>query len=339
MPNGDWFKRHSAWIAGFGGAAALISFLIYGFVQQAGYNQYSQSQATNYAAHAAEEQKQACVGTPSSELTKCRAKAQAEYDLKANAGYRDYSDLIAQRKSALWAMIMGIAALIGMILSAIGVILVKRTFDETQRTNRINMRQNARATRRAIEASKETSAAIAATQRQALATSKAVTVASDANNIARDGMHRQLRAFVFSGSPIVSYNHNSVTGLVDVGDIILTVKNHGKTPAYGVKLYVKTFIHGIWNEPFESSFDQIQAVHLGDIPPEVMKERPGYYIHGIVAAHHDIIKGVSSVVVDGLIVYDDAFGKKQNTRFRYAATEKEYQRRQWSETPEGNTST
>jgi hypothetical protein len=52
-----------------------------------------------------------------------------------NDNRRNYADLVAQRSSALWAKIMGIAALIGMGLSLLGVVLVATTFRETRKAN------------------------------------------------------------------------------------------------------------------------------------------------------------------------------------------------------------
>ncbi|MBK6491889.1 MAG: hypothetical protein IPF97_09430 [Sphingomonadales bacterium] len=50
---------------------------------------------------------------------------------------REEQDLAAQKVTAWWTKIMGVAALIGMGLSAVGVWLVKTTFDETRRSNEI----------------------------------------------------------------------------------------------------------------------------------------------------------------------------------------------------------
>lgn len=339
MSERDRSQRLATIAVGGAGAAVFLAFLVYGLVQQAGYNQYSQSQATDNTSHAADEAKQACAGLSTAELAKCKAKAEAEYQLKANAGRRDYTDLIAQRKSALWAMIMGIAALIGMVLSAVGVILVKQTFDETQRTNKINMRENARSTRRAIAASEETAQAIAATYRQAMATSRAVTMASDGNRIAREAMERELRAYVFVGKPIITYQVFMDGEINDTAKIVLMITNHGRTPAYKVRLCVNAFIHGIWNEPFVSNFEKTHVVHLGEIPPGEKKERPGFTVQGIKGNHRELSDGNRSVMVDGVINYEDAFGKPHATRFRYASTDQEYDNSQWSETPEGNAST
>jgi hypothetical protein len=48
---------------------------------------------------------------------------------------RQEQDLAAQKVTAWWTRVMGVAALIGMALSAVGVWLVKTTFDETRRAN------------------------------------------------------------------------------------------------------------------------------------------------------------------------------------------------------------
>lgn len=61
---------------------------------------------------------------------------------KENDNRRDYADLVAQRSSALWAKIMGIAALIGMGLSLVGVALVWTTFRETRKANDIASEAN-----------------------------------------------------------------------------------------------------------------------------------------------------------------------------------------------------
>lgn len=50
---------------------------------------------------------------------------------------RDEYDLAAQRIMAWWTKVMGVAALIGMGISAVGVWLIKTTFDETRKANKI----------------------------------------------------------------------------------------------------------------------------------------------------------------------------------------------------------
>lgn len=84
--------------------------------------------------------RKACNVIPSGETADCIRKAVSEYRFKARDNQREYSDLVAQQTSSLWTAIMGMAALIGMILSAIGVALVWRTFRETKASNQIAQR-------------------------------------------------------------------------------------------------------------------------------------------------------------------------------------------------------
>jgi hypothetical protein len=77
----------------------------------------------------------------------------------ARENEREEQDLAAQKITAWWTKVMGIAALIGMGLSAVGVWLVKTTFDETKESNRI-ARQAAKSS--ADDARKSREAMIAA---------------------------------------------------------------------------------------------------------------------------------------------------------------------------------
>lgn len=58
----------------------------------------------------------------------CASKAEEA----AREGQRKEQDLAAQNITAWWTKVMGIAAMIGMALSAVGVWLIKATFDETK---------------------------------------------------------------------------------------------------------------------------------------------------------------------------------------------------------------
>lgn len=124
-----------AWGAGLAGIGLIVGIAGYGLLQQSAYVHESKHKATDYAEHAARQVEQACIRVPAPEKVRCLNEAKAEYNLKTSDNRREYDDLAAQRKSALWTFIMGMAALIGMALSAVGVILIKQTFDETRRTN------------------------------------------------------------------------------------------------------------------------------------------------------------------------------------------------------------
>lgn len=116
-------------------AAALfaVAFIGWGLWKTAEYEREASNQAREYTAYTDEKIRKACLGLPPVNQKDCVAEARHEQ----RAYERDENDLVAQRKSALWAYIMGAAAVIGMGLSVIGVILVWTTFDATRKANAI----------------------------------------------------------------------------------------------------------------------------------------------------------------------------------------------------------
>jgi len=126
-------------IAGIIIAALLAAaFIGWGLWKTAEYEREAHNQAREYAAYTDEKIRKACLSLPPVYQKDCTAQARHEQ----RAYERDEKDLVAQRKSALWAYIMGAAAVIGMGLSVIGVFLVWTTFAETKRANRIALAQN-----------------------------------------------------------------------------------------------------------------------------------------------------------------------------------------------------
>lgn len=160
MPRGDRRKRPSTKLIGRAlGLFALTTVVIgigYGLDWQGSYDQEAQQKSADYAKHAANKVKQSCLRVIPAEEARCIKDAVAEYRLETRDKQREYEDLAAQRTSALWTGIMGVAALIGIALSAIGVALVYTTFAETRLTNRIAMKEGARATRRSVASGEET---------------------------------------------------------------------------------------------------------------------------------------------------------------------------------------
>jgi hypothetical protein len=121
------------------GLAALAAIIVlavigYGLIQQSAYSQSATDRSADYTKNAAAQINQACTGISKLEKPICTKKAATEYRLQARDKQREYDDLAAQQTSALWTSIMGIAALIGMGLSAVGVALVYTTFRETRRS-------------------------------------------------------------------------------------------------------------------------------------------------------------------------------------------------------------
>lgn len=110
-----------------------IGWIGWGLSQSAEYERQSDNKRSEYSEYTRKKIAETCVGIPKAEAVKCRYEA---FDARREYSYNQ-SDLEAQRKSALWAYIMGAAAVIGVALSAFGVWLVKGTFDETRRTNNV----------------------------------------------------------------------------------------------------------------------------------------------------------------------------------------------------------
>jgi hypothetical protein len=225
---GNRSKTKLALIAGGSGIAILFGAIGYGIVKQGVYSQDAADQTADYAEHAARQIQQPCIRLAAPEKAQCLAHEISEYELKIRDNRREYDDLVAQRKSALWTFIMGFAALIGMALSAIGVVLVKVTFDETRKTNRIALKEGARATRRAIASAAETEAALKIARASANASAKLVKV-SQANS------ELQLRAYLdFDGVSIFHDELRDERGLLGIC-VAAVVKNFGHTPAAKVQ--------------------------------------------------------------------------------------------------------
>lgn len=105
----------------------------YGNLEAAKYEQQARTQTQEFASYTRHKMAKSCVALPAAERSSCMDNAE---DLLREQAYNQ-QDLVAQKHSALWAYIMALAAVIGMILSAVGVWLIKTTFDEAQRSNEI----------------------------------------------------------------------------------------------------------------------------------------------------------------------------------------------------------
>jgi hypothetical protein len=199
---------------------------------------------------------------------------------------------------------------------------------------------NFRALDLAEKESVETKGALTIAERNAAFAGRAAKAASEANSIAREAMQRQLRPFVYVGHPKITYTHILGFDIIgDTADVTLDITNYGQTPAYNVRFIARAWVGGIWNMPFERGFDDLTVVHLADIPPTVTKPRDGYTVIGLAESHKDIIAGVRSIFVEGVLNYSDAFGNAYVTQFRVASTEGDYSAGKWADCPEGNVAT
>ena len=135
MPRSGLRKHGKAWRLALALAlAATIAGLSvgWGLWQQSEYEWKAQHQSTEHASYARNYIRNRCIGSVIDKID-CATKARDEH----RAYQRDEQDLVAQKTSALWTMIMGWAATFGMVLSAVGVYLVWTTFAETRRANEI----------------------------------------------------------------------------------------------------------------------------------------------------------------------------------------------------------
>jgi len=135
-------RNHRSVIASAVAIASIAGGIGYGLAEQDRYSDDAYQQVTDYAKDAANQIAQSCRAKVVVEQPKCLREKANLYRLDGRDKQREYEDLVSQRKSALWAMIMGVAALAGMALSVVGVVLVWTTFNETRRANEIAKLQN-----------------------------------------------------------------------------------------------------------------------------------------------------------------------------------------------------
>ena len=133
MLRGNWFNY-----AKTGGLIAVSALFVYFLVADLravsdSYEHHASDKSAEYAENAEREIARDCMSIPTNGDLNC--VREREYAARQNQ--REEQDLAAQRVTAWWTAIMGVAALIGMALSAVGVFLVWTTFAETRRANSI----------------------------------------------------------------------------------------------------------------------------------------------------------------------------------------------------------
>lgn len=120
-------------------AGAIAAWAAYALINPAvhlerAYERQADADTAYYAEKAQSQYAWDCVGIAATAHYKCRYdKAQA-----AREGQHDANDLKAQLVSAIWTRQMGLAAIIGVAVSIVGVILVWITFRATREANAIS---------------------------------------------------------------------------------------------------------------------------------------------------------------------------------------------------------
>lgn len=128
------YRSAIATLAGLAIVAISLFFLISDLsTVDSAYRHSAADASIKYKGDADAYVKERCVTSAGLREDDCAPKA----DEAAREGQRKEQDLAAQNITAWWTKVMGVAALIGMALSAVGVWLVKTTFDETRKANEI----------------------------------------------------------------------------------------------------------------------------------------------------------------------------------------------------------
>lgn len=126
------YRRYIATITGLAIVAAVLWLLVRDLsAVDLAYSHAAADASVKYERDADAYVKKTCFPPSGFGEVNCAGKA----DEAKREGQRKEQDLAAQNITAWWTKIMGIAALIGMGLSAVGVWLVKTTFDETRLAN------------------------------------------------------------------------------------------------------------------------------------------------------------------------------------------------------------
>jgi len=230
------------------------------------------------------------------------------------AGSKGNSDLCAQWNAAEAARDAANWAWWQMWLSGLGVIGLG-----------ITLWFNFRALRLTEKEAAETKDALKIASQNASAVTRAAKAAQTANEIAREANYVQLRPYLYLTKVSVEYDHmHSIGHLGDTGKIVFFFENFGHSPARSVVLRSLAIIGGVWNDPSPIDLETAHPVNLEDYPSGYAGNRDGYFVHGIKAAHSELIRGKKSVFVVGQIQYRDGFGRTYFTNFRLASSEKEY---------------
>ena len=261
--------------------SAIIAalFIGWGYLESAKYEREAHNEAGEYATYTNQQIRQSCLGPTVRDKADCVTEARH----KQRENEREEYDLVAQRKSALWAYIMAAAAVIGMGLSVIGVYLVWTTFREQKEANRIANRE---AQRSELEA--------AAMRRHIIQTERAV-VSIDRTNVQYADEWKWI-------------------------ELSLDVRNGGKSNAWNLQIFTAIQQSREFPKKFHSSTASTRIVH-GGAPATTDKIRvraprhfPAYvfgYLH-YTTAHEASFKSFFCVRLDG-VPKDDGHGGEINS--------------------------
>jgi hypothetical protein len=220
MSDGSWYDRNAAWIVAIALMAIAIPSVWYVSRLEGFHNGYQQRQTEQIKENADSDLRGKCSLSASiNEAINC---AKGVVKTEAEQGH-DARDLEAQWQSATWTKLMlFVTAALGtltVILTYYGVVLLRATLHEAKLT---------------------TKAAIAGTD----AARETVDQAKETNRIAAESSAVDIRPWVAADIELITPFRSSPDGQSFGADIIISVKNIGKTPAIDLKMWPKIILNG-----------------------------------------------------------------------------------------------
>jgi hypothetical protein len=280
MSNGNGSKRDQDRLVPVATAALCLLFIgigiiVWGYSKQAEYYRNADQHSAEYARNSYAPIADSCLKVAAESQFDCLSKATNEY----RQYRRDEQDLASQKTSAIWAYLMGSAAIIGMILSAFGVFLVWTTFKATRESN---------------------------------------DLFKEANRVLKDEQRPWLVI------KIDSFGLDFGEGMTDGGavpisfNIPITIKNVGKTPAFGLNVRRQPLVPSIGGNGWGFEFDQFASElrkerdsidhHLGNaliiLPSESASDVIGIFFSGF-GPGDDLLKRVHPVFAVSVTYFND----------------------------------
>jgi hypothetical protein len=159
------------------------------------------------------------------------------------------------------------------------------------------------------------------------------------NTTMREAAVTQLRPYVYLKDELLKVNFmmGEVSGNPEV---TLTFHNYGATPARNTKVRATVIVGGNWRDDPGTDWEALTDIYFGDMPPKSDRVQDGFFVAGMnKEASVGLLEGTRSVIIDGVINYEDGNGTVYATQFRRAATSTDWSKRKFATTPGGNTST
>lgn len=281
MLRGNWGERFTPKLIGLvlaGLLAVSVGFgaILYGFSEQIENDWHSYQRKAEYTKDTYSPAYNSCLSLPANGQADCISKAAKEY----RENERDQDDLAAQQTTAVWTFLMGCAAIVGVMLSILGVFLVYTTFSETRKANEIAREASIRQLRPYL-------------------------------HITNASFNLQM-----SRQQVIDSIHNPQI-IPDVALFTVFFKNHGQSTALAVEMWIKCSIEDKRNGMKDFSPDSETV--WGNMPPN-MEHSQKVSFKDTGRFYESIVAGVHMVLLDGRIEYKDFVGNIYRTDFRYYST-------------------